>query len=115
MTDWLLRSDIAAGVTGALFKHVYSNLPGSMPMVAAKAAAFSALARILPNKVSLNVGSLTIGQKSEIMVAVLGAGEAAFRKHDALQGGFSYMAIDALSLQLMQLLGITDASLLGQS
>ena len=113
MSDWLLRSDIAAAVTAAGFKHVFSNLPGSMPMAAAKAAAFGVIARVLPGKVTVNVGGLTNGQKSEILIGLLAAAEAAWKKHDPLQGAVAYMAIDALSLQLMTMFGIPDTSLLG--
>lgn len=111
MTEWLLRSDVAAGLTAALFKHTFSNLPGTMYMDAAKAVVFSALARVLPGKVTVSVGSLTDGQKSEILIAILAAAEATYRKHDPLQAAVAYMAIDALSLQLMGVLGMADASL----
>lgn len=112
-TEWLQRSDVAAALTAALFKHSFSNLPGSMGMVAAKAATYSILARVLPTKVAVSVGTMTNAQRSEILVALLGAAGAAWKNENMLQGAVAYSAIDALSLQVMQVLGIAEGSLLG--
>jgi hypothetical protein len=112
MTEWLLRSDIAAALTAALFKHSV-GLPGTMYMDALKAGVFSSLARVLPGKVVVNVGSLTNGQKSQILIGLLAAAEALYKKNDPLGAAVAYTAIDCLSLELMSILGIADASLLG--
>jgi len=113
MTDLLLRSDLASGLTMAVFKYGFPSFPGSMGMDAAKAVVLSALARVLPGKVPIAVGSLTVGQKSEILVGVLAAAEAAWKKHDPLQAALAFSACDALSLQVMAILGVSDGSMLG--
>lgn len=46
---------------------------------------------------TVNVGSLTESQKSEILVAALGAAAAMYKKHDPLQGAVGYASIDRLA------------------
>jgi predicted anti-sigma-YlaC factor YlaD len=113
MTQWLMKSDVAAALTGALFKHGFSQFPGSMGMVSAQAGVYSVLARVLPGSVNVSVGNLSAAQKNEIAVGVLGALGAMYHKHDPFQGAVGYMCVDALSLQLMEILGMADGSLLG--
>src|SRR4051794_5128991 len=111
MTSWLMRSDLASGLVGAVFKYSFSSFAGSMSMVAAQAVVISILARVIPGKLSVNVGSLTESQKSEILVAVLGAAVAAYKKHDPLQGAVGYSAIDSLALQLMAILQMSEGAI----
>jgi len=67
---------------------------------------------VLPTKLSVTAGTtLTDGQKSEILVAVMGAALAAYKKHDMVQGAVGYAAIDCLSDELMSILGMVDSAI----
>jgi hypothetical protein len=80
-------------------------------MVAGAALVISVLARVLPSKVSVNIGSLNDAQKNEIAVAILGAAYAAYLKRDLITGAIGYSAADSLAVQIMSILQMTDSSL----
>ena len=109
-----MKSDVGAALTACVFKYGYPSLPGgSYPMVAGSALVISALARIIPSKVSVNIGSLTEGQKNQIAVAILGGAYAAYLKKDPMTGAIGYAASDSLAGEILSILGMADASLFG--
>ncbi len=107
---WLVKSDIAAALTGACFKYVFPSFPNSVGMVAAEALVISILARVIPANMNISVASLNDAQKSEILVGLLGALGAAVKKHDPLQGGLGFMAIDCLANEFMSILSFSEGS-----
>ena len=115
MTNWLVKSDISAALAGAVFKHAYPSLPGSMGMVMAEALVFSILARIVPTSVSFGMNGLNMGlsdnQKSEILIAILGALSGAFQKKDVIQSAVGFTAIDCLGNSLMAIMGMSDSAI----
>ena len=117
--SWLIKSDLAAGATGALFKYVFPSMPGSVGMVAAQSVVFSILARVVPSGMAVNVGGLNTGltdaQKSEILIGLLGAASGIFQKKDVGQSAIGAMAIDCLANELMVILGVPDSSMTATS
>ena len=111
-TNWLMKNDVSSALAGALFKYSMPSFPGSMEMVAGQALVISILARVIPSNVNVKVGSLTDGQKSSIVIALLGGVAAAYKKHNPMQGAIGYLAIDLLGSELLAILAMTDGSLL---
>src|SRR4051812_3031159 len=97
MTSWLMKSDVASALSGAVFRYAYFF----GEMAALQGAVISMLARMLPGKVSVNVGSLSVAQKNEIVVAILGVVSAAYHKRNLLAGGVAAVSVDALGDMLL--------------
>jgi hypothetical protein len=111
--NWIDKSDISSAICGLLFKQAFPSMSGTHWEVALYSAVISIVARILPNNVKLNIGSLSVGQKSQLVIAILGAVVGMYRKSNPLTAAVGYLSIDELGLQLMALLGMSDGSLLG--
>ena len=108
---WLVKSDLGAALTGAAFKYAFPSFPGSVGMVALESGIISVLARVIPGNMNISVASLNDQQKSEVLVGLLGAANAAFRKHDPLQGLVMHMATDCLANEIMNILSVTEGNI----
>ena len=109
MTQSLLTpSDVSAVLMSAVFKMALPTYPGSYAKNAVRTLLISVIARMVPEWTS-TFTSLTGAQKNELVVAILGAAEAMYSKHPALQGAIGQVSIDLLGQELVTLLGMNDA------
>jgi len=112
---WLMKSDIMAAAAGGLFKYAFPSYPlGSMEMVAIESLIISVLARVLPNKVAIDVGGFDEARKSAAIVGILGAALAAYKKHNPLQGAVGAISIDCMANEFLTILGMADGDLLSK-
>jgi len=118
-SSWFLKSDVGSAVAGALFKYAFPSYPGSYGMVAVNSFLISVLAHVIPPRVStqtsVTIVSLTDSQKSEILVAIMGAIYAAVYKRNIALGIVGQTAIDLLGAELVNVLGMADSDLLQPS
>jgi hypothetical protein len=110
-----MKSDLAAGLTGAIFKSAFPSFDGSMSMVALRSVLISIIARMLSTAAFLpNIGSLSSGQKNELFVVILGALQGHFYAHkNSLQCSVGAVSIDVMADALLTVLNMSDGELLG--
>ena len=105
---WILPSDVASGVMGALFKFALPSTPGSYRMVVGYSLVNSIVARMVPGWTG-SFTQLGASQKSAIVLAILGAVEGYVQHKDPVTGAVSYVSIDLLGQELISLLSMKDS------
>lgn len=115
-TSFLNKSDVAAAISGAVFKYVFPSMDGSVSMVAIRSGLISIVARVLSANNLPGLGSFSEGQKNELLIAVMGglATQMQGKSHNWAQGAVGHVSIDLLADQLIALFGMADASLLNR-
>ena len=108
MTDIITVSDISSAIVGAGFGNVYGF---SMQQQAVQSFVVSVIARIASKSDALKsvmVVDLDSSQKNQLVVAILSALGAYWRKHSPMKGAFTGVAVDLVAEEAVRILGMSD-------
>ena len=110
--DIVTVNDVSAAITGATFASIYG---GKASMQAVQSFVTSVIARMASQSETfkkLMVVDLGENQKNQLVVAILGAASAYWRKGSVLKGSFSSVAIDLIAEDAVRMLGLSNSALL---
>ena len=111
--DLVTINDISAAVSGGSWAYAYGNKP---LMQALQSFVISVIARMAAkSEMAAKLDIVPTKSKNELIVAILSAGAAYWRNGSVLKGALSGYAIDLISEDVVNSLGLSDSPLISTS